>query len=100
MLSDNIDKFKESFIKYLKDYQYLGRITTMLIGKDAYEKGFMKDSYWKYQYERWNDMLVYLQDEYFSSLSIKYNEKFNECLEKALKICFDEFINSKCIVVY
>ncbi len=100
LLSDNIDKFKESFIKYLKDYQYLGRITTMLIGKDAYEKGFMKDSYWKYQYERWNDMLVYLQDEYFSSLSIKYNEKFNECLEKALKICFDEFINSKCIVVY
>lgn len=95
---------KDYFIKdltiYLTDEQNVGREAAKIIGKIACEKGFKSSTTFKYQYQRFEDMLQYVQNNYFSASSIDFSNAFEKCLIDAVNNCVVNFVNSNCIVVY
>ena len=95
---------KEKFLSDLKLYltlnQNVGREVAKMIGDEAYKYGFNKEAGFRYQYSRFMDMLQYTQDTYFQASSIVFTNAFENCLEAAITKCINEFVDSKCIVVY
>jgi hypothetical protein len=95
---------EEMFVTDLKAFllaqQNVGREVAKMIGKEAYAKGFVRAEGFKYQYERFTDMLQYVQDNYFIADTINFTQKFEDCLIEATKKCICDFVDSKCIVVY
>lgn len=93
-------KFEKDLRSYFKLNQNLGRKAAELIGIDAYENEFNKNTTPKYYYTHFNDMLEYVQNEYFPNKNTLLTKKGKECLEKAIEECIRDFIDEKCIVVY
>lgn len=101
-LPNEADKaaLQEELLNYLTAQQALGRQVARILGREAYEKGFQKSKEFRYQYERFEDMLQHLQDTYFKSGSIPLTTQFQECLIQAAQDCISDFIDAKCVVVY
>ena len=85
---------------YLTAQQNLGREVAKRIGNESYSKGFVRARKFKYQYQRFTDMIQYVQDTYFIADTIYFTEKMKECLIESAKKCIRDFVDSKCIVVY
>ncbi len=98
--SSDVEKFNSDLIEYLLTNQNVGREVARLIGKEAYREGFEKDTSFRYQYERFTEMIQYTQNNYFAASSIEFTDAFRECLTEAIQDCIDIFVDSKCIVVY
>lgn len=96
----DIDGFIEGLIAYLSFNQNVGREVATLIGKEAYREGFEKSNTFRYQYERFWDMIQYTQDNYFMASNVDFTDKFESCLRAAIRDCILKFVDSKCIVVY
>lgn len=94
------EKFIVDFMAYLTTQQNVGREVAKMIGSESYSEGFNHAKGFKYQYERFTDMIQYAQDNYFISDTIYFTEKFEKCLIEAAKKCMLDFVDSKCIVVY
>lgn len=94
----------EDLIKELKAYlsfnQNVGREVAKLIGAEAYANGFIKFVGFKYQYDRFSDMIQYTQNNYFMAKNIPFTTTFETCLSKAIKACIQDFVDAKCIFVY
>ena len=93
-------QFVADLMKYLTLQQNVGREVAKMIGSESYSGGFVRAREFKYQYERFNDMLQYAQDNYFFADTISFTKKFEECLIDSAKKCICDFVDSKCIVVY
>lgn len=96
----NIKRFTDDLKEYLIKNQNVGREVAKLIGNEAYRNGFIKETGFRYQYERFTDMIQYVQDNYFMAKSIPFTLAFERCLSAALKECISNFVDAKCIVVY
>lgn len=94
------EKFIADLMAYLTAQQNVGREVAKMIGSESYSKGFVRAKEFKYQYERFTDMIQYAQDNYFIADTIYFTEKFEKCLIEASKKCIRDFVYSKCIVVY
>ncbi|MGN0484370.1 MAG: hypothetical protein ACI4HI_12550 [Lachnospiraceae bacterium] len=94
------NEFMSDLMSFLSLYQNVGREVSKMIGLEAYREGFYKEKGYRYQYSRFMDMLQYTQDTYFQASSIMFTEKFKKCLENAIIKCINNFVDSKCIVVY
>lgn len=97
---DDEEKFIADLMTYLTAQQNVGREVAKMIGSESYSEGFVRAKEFKYQYERFTDMLQYAQDNYFIADTIYFTEKFEKCLIEASKKCIRDFVDSKCIVVY
>lgn len=97
---DDEKKFVEDLKSELASQQNVGREVAKIIGTESYEGGFIHATGFKYQYERFADMLQYAQDNYFVADKINFTAKFEQCLIEATKKCIRDFVDSKCIVVY
>ena len=97
---DDAEKFIADLMAYLTAQQNVGREVAKMIGSESYSEGFVRAKEFKYQYERFTDMLQYAQDNYFIADTIYFTEKFEKCLIEASKKCIRDFVDSKCIVVY
>jgi site-specific DNA recombinase len=71
-----------------------------LIGLAAYREAFEKKTCFRYQYQRFEDMIQYTQDNYFTAKNIDYTDAFAKCLTTAIADCITDFVDAKCIVVY
>lgn len=95
---------EKPFISDLMDYlslqQNVGREVAKMIGSESYLEGFDRVKEFKYQYERFTDMIQYVQDNYFIADTIYFTKKFENCLIESAKKCIRDFVDSKCIVVY
>ncbi len=96
----NEEKFLTDLMAYLTAQQNLGREVAKRIGNESYSKGFVRAREFKYQYQRFTDMIQYVQDTYFIADTIYFTEKMKECLIESAKKCIRDFVDSKCIVVY
>lgn len=96
----NEEKFLTDLMAYLTAQQNLGREVAKRIGNESYSKGFVRARKFKYQYQRFTDMIQYAQDTYFIADTIYFTEKMKECLIESAKKCIRDFVDSKCIVVY
>lgn len=94
------DKFTEDLRAYLAYNQNVGREVAKLIGDEAYKNGFVKEIGFRYQYERFTDMIQYTQDNYFMAKNIPFTNVFEKCLHTAIKKVINNFVDSRCIVVY
>lgn len=94
------EKFILDLMAYLIAQQNVGREVAKMIGSEAYSKGFEREKGFRYQYERFTDMIQYVQDNYFIADTIYFTEKLEHCLIAATKKCIRDFVDSKCIVVY
>jgi hypothetical protein len=92
--------FVIDLMTFLLTQQNVGREVAKLIGKEAYTEGFIRGEEFKYQYERFIDMLQYVQNNYFSTDTINFTQKFEYCLIEAVKNCIRDFVDAKCIIVY
>lgn len=97
---DDEEKFITDLMVYLTAQQNVGREVAKMIGRESYSEGFVRAKEFKYQYERFTDMIQYVQDNYFIADTIYFTEKFEKCLIEASKKCIRDFVDSKCIVVY
>lgn len=97
---DDEERFVADLMEYLTSQQNVGREVAKMIGSESYSKGFVRAKEFKYQYERFTDMLQYAQDNYFIADTIYFTEQFKECLIASTKKCIRDFVDSKCIVVY
>lgn len=94
------EKCISDLMAYLTAQQNVGREVAKMIGSESYSEGFVRVKDFKYQYERFTDMIQYAQDNYFIADTIYFTEKFEKCLIEAAKKCIRDFVDSKCIVVY
>lgn len=97
---DDAERFVADLMEYLTLQQNVGREVAKMIGSESYSKGFVRAKEFKYQYERFTDMLQYTQDNYFVADTIYFTEHFKKCLIASAKKCVCDFVDSKCIVVY
>ncbi len=97
---DEEDKFLADLMSELVLQQNVGREVAKMIGSESYTGGFVHATGFKYQYERFTDMIQYAQDNYFIADKIYFTAKFERCLIEAAKKCIRDFVDSKCIVVY
>ena len=100
MNQDDEEKFVADLMSELASQQNVGREVAKMIGNESYVGGFVHATGFKYQYERFTDMLQYAQDNYFVADKISFTAKFEKCLIEATKKCIRDFVDSKCIVVY
>lgn len=94
------DRFTEDLRAYLAYNQNVGREVAKLIGDEAYKNGFVKETGFRYQYERFTDMIQYTQDNYFMAKNIPFTNAFEKCLHTAIKKVINNFVDARCIVVY
>ena len=98
------EQIPEDIVKELKTYlsfnQNVGREVAKLIGAEAYANGFIKSLGFKYQYDRFSDMIQYTQNNYFMAKNIHFTQAFATCLSTAIKACIQDFVDAKCIFVY
>lgn len=79
----------------------LGRYLARVIGQDSYVQGFCYDNKnYKTQYERFAQMLDYVQTNYFSASKVKVSNSLTDAMNQAVAKCILEVISTKCIVVY
>ena len=97
---DDEERFVTDLMEYLTLQQNVGREVAKMIGSESYSEGFVRAKEFKYQYERFTDMLQYAQDNYFVADTIYFTEHFKKCLIASAKKCICDFVDSKCIVVY
>lgn len=97
---NDADGFVNDLTAFWANQQGIGREVAKIIGNEAYEKGFMNSTGFKYQYEHFEDMLQYVQTNYFNQPLISFSERFENCLLEAAKKCIRDFVDSRCIVVY
>ena len=97
---DDEERFVADLMEYLTLQQNVGREVAKMIGSESYSEGFVRAKEFKYQYERFTDMLQYAQDNYFVADTIYFTEHFKKCLIASAKKCICDFVDSKCIVVY
>lgn len=97
---ENEEKFLTDLMLYLTAQQNLGREVAKIIGNESYSEGFERAKEFKYQYQHFTDMIQYAQDNYFIADTIYFTDKFKNCLIKAAEKCIQDFVDSKCIVVY
>lgn len=97
---DDEEQFISDLMEYLTLQQNVGREVAKMIGRESYSEGFVRAKEFKYQYERFTDMIQYAQDNYFIAETIYFTEKFEKCLIESAKKCIRDFVDSKCIVVY
>ncbi len=97
---EDSDKFIADLMNYLTNQQNVGREVAKMIGYEAYAGGFTRSKEFRYQYQRFADMLQYAQDNYFIAESISFTSQFESCLIEATKKCIRAFVDSKCIMVY
>ena len=97
---DDEERFVADLMGYLTLQQNVGREVAKMIGSESYSEGFVRAKEFKYQYERFTDMLQYAQDNYFVADTIYFTEHFKKCLIASAKKCICDFVDSKCIVVY
>lgn len=97
---DDEEQFITDLMAYLAAQQNVGREVAKMIGSESYSEGFIRAKEFKYQYERFTDMIQYAQDNYFIADTIYFTEKFEKCLIEAAKKCIGDFVDSRCIVVY
>lgn len=97
---DDEEQFIADLMEYLTLQQNVGREVAKMIGSESYSEGFVRAKEFKYQYERFTDMIQYAQDNYFIADTICFTEKFEKCLIESAKKCIRDFVDSKCIVVY
>ena len=97
---DDEESFVSDLMTYLMSQQNVGREVAKMIGNESYAEGFTRAKEFKYQYQRFTDMLQYAQDTYFIADSIPFTEQFKKCLIEATKKCISDFVDSKCIMVY
>lgn len=93
-------EFQAELLDYLTVRQNVGREVAKALAREAYKKGFEKAEGFRYQYERFGDMLQYLQDMYFMSPAVSFTPQFEACFVEAVKTCISIFIDTKCIMVY
>ena len=93
---------KDDFLKELKEYfgKNIDRQVAKTIGNEAYREGFLHAKDFRYQYQRFTDMLQYTQENYFMAERIPFTGKFEKCLLEAAEKCISDFVDAKCIVVY
>ena len=97
------NRLQADLLKYLKESQYLGRETAKKIGAIAYEKGFAKNlpgNPFLYQYKRLDNMFSYVQTQYFQGPQIPFTDAFGEVFHDAVMDCIQQFVDSRCVVVY
>lgn len=97
--SDN-QRFVSDLMSFFSSQQNVGREVAKMIGQESYSQGFKSATGFKYQYERFTDMIQYAQDNYFQAETIGFSQKFEKCLIEAAKKSIRDFVDSKCIVVY
>lgn len=97
---DDEEAFVTELMAYLMEQQNVGREVAKIIGNEAYIEGFIRAKEFKYQYQRFNDMLQYVQDTYFIADSIPFTDQFKKCFIEATKKCISDFVDAKCTVVY
>lgn len=97
---DEADDLVKELKAYLSCNQNVGREVAKLIGVEAYSNGFNKSLGFKYQYDRFSDMIQYTQNNYFMDKNIPFTTAFENCLSTAIKDCIRNFVDAKCIVVY
>lgn len=97
---DEADDLIKELKLYLSFNQNVGREVAKLIGAEAYAKGFIKSLEFKYQYDRFSEMINYTQSNYFMSKNIPFTTAFETCLSTAIKACIQDFVDAKCIFVY
>ena len=97
------NRLQADLLTYLKESQYLGRETAKKIGAIAYENGFAKNrpgNPFLYQYNRLDNMFSYVQTQYFRGPQIPFTDAFGEVLHDAMTDCIQQFVDSRCVVVY
>jgi len=78
-----------------------GKLFAGILYEEAYKFGFSKDAnIYKPQFERFGDMLTYVQNNYFSSKTVVVNEEIKKCFVEAVMRIINIIINQRCIVVY
>lgn len=81
--------------------EQLGRYLARIIGQDSYVKGFCyNDKIYMKQYERFSQMLNYVQTNYFFSNKVKVGSSLTDAMNEAVAKCVLDTISTKCIVVY
>lgn len=97
--SNDLSKFLDLMNGAFKDS--LGRYLARVIGQDSYVKGFCLDNNnYKTQYERFAQMLDYVQTHYFSASKVTVSNNLTDAMNQAVAKCILEVISTKCIVVY
>ncbi len=97
------NQLQADLLKYLKESQYLGRETAKKIGAIAYQNGFAKNrpgNPFLYQYNRLDNMFSYVQTQYFQGPQIPFTPAFEAVLHDAVTECIQQFVDSRCVVVY
>ena len=71
----------------------------VIIGGEAYRSAFIRAGGFRFQWQRFNAMLTYVQERYFGAKSVDANALLPE-FNAALTKCVSEFIDTRCIVAY
>ena len=77
----------------------IGRELAVIIGGEAYRGAFIRAGGFRFQWQRFNAMLTYVQERYFGAKSADANALLPE-FNAALTKCVSEFIDTRCIVAY
>ncbi len=97
------NRLQADLLQYLKASQYLGRETAKKIGAIAYHNGFIKNlpgNPFLYQYDRLENMFSFVQAQYFHGPQIPFTTAFESVLCDAVTECIQQFVDSRCVVVY
>ena len=97
------NRLQADLLTYLKESQYLGRETAKKIGAIAYENGFAKNlpgNPFLYQYSGSIICFQEMQTQYFRGPQIPFTDAFGEVLHDAMTDCIQQFVDSRCVVVY
>lgn len=96
-------RLQEDLMQYLKSSQNLGRETAKKIGEIGYHNGFEKNlpgNPFLYQYNRLDNMFSYVQTQYFQGPQIPLTPAFEVVLRDAVAECIQQFVDTRCVVVY
>lgn len=93
-----VDKFLDLINSAFKDS--LGRSLARVIGLDSYVHGFCSNKSYKTQFDRFTQMLDYVQTYYFTASKVKVSNNLINTMNQAVAKCILEVISTKCVVVY
>lgn len=82
----------DGLMEYLVRKNNVAHEVARMIGREAYNEGFLSSKEFRPQYDRFSDMLQYTQNMCFTG-------RFKSILSDAIRVCIQRFIDSKCIVV-
>ncbi|MFT4145242.1 MAG: hypothetical protein QM644_12370 [Mobilitalea sp.] len=97
--ANDVGKFLDLINGAFKDS--LGRYLARVIGQDSYVQGFcFNNKIYKTQYDRFAQMLNYVQTYYFTASRVKVSNNLADAMNQAVAKCILEVISTKCVVVY